>query len=176
MVQSLLGGLRSGWSWHRKELKRVREEKGCGVDVMVWDAAGCVLTVRCCSSGLVYSSYGLKGGRRDVGVTVMETKSAHADHEIQGYITGTACNRIRTWNSTESNKNIKWSRQIKPLRLHTAAQTTTHWLVYSNCLWIIWIWFHKPEACRNCTNPHTCLSCSSVLQRIFLPVQMIRKS
>lgn len=42
----------------------------------------CVLTVRCCSSGLVYSSYRLEGGRRDVGVTVMETKSAHTDNEI----------------------------------------------------------------------------------------------
>ena len=38
----------------------------------------------------------VEGGRRDMGVTVMETKSAHTDHEIQGYITGTACNRIRT--------------------------------------------------------------------------------
>lgn len=56
--------------------KKEEEEKDCGAERMVCDAEGCVLTVRCCSSGLVYSSYRLKGGRRDVGV-VMETKSAH---------------------------------------------------------------------------------------------------
>ena len=89
------------------------EEEDCGARRMVWDAEGCVLTVRCCSSGLVYSSYRLKGGRRDVGVTAMETESAHTDNEIQGYITGTACNKdgIRTWNNsqiwTSSGHNIQ---------------------------------------------------------------------
>lgn len=72
-----------------------RRRRAFVVERMVWDAKGCVLTVRCCSSGLVHSSYRLKGGKRDVGVAAMETKSAHTDNEIQGYI------------SMQQNKNIR---------------------------------------------------------------------
>lgn len=87
----------SSFPWHKKS-KRVKEEKGFVVERMVWDAEGCVLTVRCCSSELVYSSYRLKGGRRDVGETAMETKSAHKDNEIQGYISMQRNNNMKQHN------------------------------------------------------------------------------
>lgn len=86
--------------------KEMNSEGGAGLwdGEDIRDAEGCVLTVRCCSSGLVYSSYRSKGGRGDVGVTVMETKSAHTDNEIQRYFNSTACNEIRAQNHIMSNK------------------------------------------------------------------------
>lgn len=66
----------------------------------------CLLTVRCCSSGLVYSSYRLKGGRRDVGVTVMGTKSAHT--WTMRYRDTSQTQHARNNNvNNMSNKNVK---------------------------------------------------------------------
>lgn len=59
----------------RREIERRRREAVEWREDAMRCWGMCVLTVRCCSNGLVYSSYRLKGGRRDVGV--METKSAH---------------------------------------------------------------------------------------------------
>lgn len=70
-----------------------------GVEGMIPDAEGCVLTVRCWSSGLVKSSYGLKGGRSDVGVTVMKTKSANTwTMRNTDTSSSPACNGARTSN------------------------------------------------------------------------------
>lgn len=66
-------GLWRGFQEHKERGSKGGEELWGG-ERMVWDVEGRVLTVRRCSSGLVYSSYRLTGRRWDVGVTVMETR------------------------------------------------------------------------------------------------------
>lgn len=64
----------------------------------LWDVEGCVLTVRFCSSGLVFSSYRLTGRRRDVGVTVMEAECTRGQRDTET----SACDTRRAWKITSN--------------------------------------------------------------------------
>lgn len=54
-----------------------RRRRSPRVEKMGWAAEGCILTVICCSSGLVCPSHESRAGSKDMGVTVMKMKSAH---------------------------------------------------------------------------------------------------
>lgn len=100
-----------------------RREKGSGerrsggrAEGRSWDAEACVLTVRCCSSGLVHSSYRLKG---DGGVgRAAETWSGQRWKQ-----------RVHTW-TMRHNDHINMRRKIKDVERHNAASepaaATTH--------------------------------------------------
>lgn len=54
-----------------------------GGEGTVCDVEGCVLTVRCCSSGLVNATSRLTGRRWDVGVTVMKAECTHGQRDME---------------------------------------------------------------------------------------------
>lgn len=102
-------GLRRGLPGHGERGSEGAEEEEKSSRVggrMVWDAEACVLTVRCCSSGLVRSSYRSTGRRWDVGVTAMERVHTHTHG--QGDTETSACETMRTWKSTTA----KWKNPL----------------------------------------------------------------
>lgn len=85
----------SGEAFQSRERRSKGGDELWGGERMVWDVEGCILTVRCRSSGLIYSSYRLTGRRWDVHVTVMETECTHGQWDTET----AACETIRTWKS-----------------------------------------------------------------------------